>query len=112
MRSIDFNRKGSTIRVLSEDTKKLKYNWDRVIYIIFLTFVLLFLGYYFTNKIFFIRANGQVLFENVVVTTTYITYPSDNPMPTTSNAGLGTMHRMETLMLLVSCDTKPQTLSN
>jgi multidrug resistance efflux pump len=67
MKSIDFKRKGSAIRVLSEDTKKIKYNWDRVIYIVFLTGVLLFLGYYFTNKILFIKANGQVLFENVIV---------------------------------------------
>ena len=67
MKSIDFKRKGSAIRVLSEDTKKIKHNWDRVIYIVFLTAVLLFLGYYFTNKILFIKANGQVLFENVIV---------------------------------------------
>ncbi|MCC6838405.1 MAG: hypothetical protein IT234_07705 [Bacteroidia bacterium] len=45
----------------------MKYNWDRVIYIVFLILVLFFLGYYLINKIFFIKADGQVLFENVSI---------------------------------------------
>ncbi|MFL5763033.1 MAG: hypothetical protein ACJ77K_03765 [Bacteroidia bacterium] len=67
MKSIDFKRKDSVIRVMNEDTKKPKRNWDRVIYIVFLSLVFLFLGYYVINKIFFIKADGQVLFENVSI---------------------------------------------
>jgi hypothetical protein len=67
LKSIDFKRKDSVIRVMNEDTNKPKRNWDRVIYIVFLSLVGLFLSYYAINKIFFIRADGQVLFENVSI---------------------------------------------
>lgn len=67
MKSIDFKRKGSVIRVMNDGIKKVNYNWDRVIYIVFLFIVLIFLGYYLINKIFFIKADGQVLFENVSI---------------------------------------------
>ncbi len=67
MKSIDFKRKDSVIRVVNEDVKKPKRNWDRVIYIVFLSLVFFFLGYYAINKIFFIKADGQVLFENVSI---------------------------------------------
>lgn len=52
---------------MNEEVKKVKYNWDRVIYIVFLIIVLIFLAYYLINKIFFIKADGQVLFENVSI---------------------------------------------
>ncbi len=67
MKSIDFKRKSSVIRVMNDEVKKVKYNWDRVIYIVFLILVLIFLGYYLINKVFFIKADGQVLFENVSI---------------------------------------------
>ena len=67
MKSIDFKRKDSVIRVVNEDVKKPKRNWDRVIYIVFLSLVFFFVGYYAINKIFFIKADGQVLFENVSI---------------------------------------------
>lgn len=67
MKSIDFKRKSSVIGVMNDQVKKVKYNWDRVIYIIFLLLVLIFLGYYLINKVFFIKADGQVLFENVSI---------------------------------------------
>jgi multidrug resistance efflux pump len=67
LKSIDFKRKDSVIRVVNEDVKKPKRNWDRVIYIVFLSLVFFFLGYYAINKIFFIKADGQVLFENVSI---------------------------------------------
>jgi RasGAP-like protein len=67
LKSIDFKRKDSVIRVVNEEMKKPKRNWDRVIYIVFLSLVGLFLGYYAINKIFFIKADGQVLFENVSI---------------------------------------------
>lgn len=67
MRSIDFKRKDSVIRVVNEDIKVSKRNWDRIIYVVFLSLVFFFLGYYAINKILFIQADGQVLFENVSI---------------------------------------------
>jgi multidrug resistance efflux pump len=67
LRSIDFKRKDSVIRVVNEDIKVSKRNWDRIIYVVFLSLVFLFLGYFAINKIFFIQADGQVLFENVSI---------------------------------------------
>ena len=67
MKSIDFKRKDSVFRVVNEDTKKPKRNWDRVIYIVFLSLIFIFLGYYAINKLFFIKADGHVLFENVSI---------------------------------------------
>ncbi|MDQ3047074.1 MAG: hypothetical protein M3R27_05960 [Bacteroidota bacterium] len=67
MKSIDFKRKGSVIRVMSEEAAKVKYNWDRLVYIVFLAALFIFLGYYVINKMFFIEADGQVLFENVSI---------------------------------------------
>ena len=67
MKSVDFKRKDSVIRVVNEDFKKPKRNWDRIIYIVFLSLVAFFIGYYAISKIFFIKADGQVLFENVSI---------------------------------------------
>ncbi|MDF2436482.1 MAG: hypothetical protein K0Q95_858 [Bacteroidota bacterium] len=67
MRSLDFKRKGAAIRVMSDEVRKVKYNWDRVVYVVFLALLLGFLGYYLINKVFFIKADGQVLFENVSI---------------------------------------------
>jgi hypothetical protein len=67
LKSIDFKRKGSAIRVMNEDSKRIKYNWDRVVYIVFIIGALVFLSYYAVNKLFYIKADGQVLFENVSI---------------------------------------------
>jgi len=67
LKSVDFKRKDSVIRVVNEEFKKPKRNWDRVIYIVFLSLVAFFIGYYAISKIFFIKADGQVLFENVSI---------------------------------------------
>jgi len=50
---------------MSEENGKKSFNWDRVIYIVFLILLFGFLGYYAFNKIFFIKAQGQVSFENI-----------------------------------------------
>lgn len=65
MKSIDFKQKTSVIRVLSDENGRKNFNWDRVIYIAFLILLFGFLGYYAFNKIFFIKAQGQVSFENI-----------------------------------------------
>jgi multidrug resistance efflux pump len=51
--------------VLSDENGRKSFNWDRVIYIVFLILLFGFLGYYAFNKIFFIKAQGQVQFENI-----------------------------------------------
>jgi multidrug resistance efflux pump len=65
LKSIDFKQKTSVIRVLSDENGRKNFNWDRVIYIAFLILLFGFLGYYAFNKIFFIKAQGQVSFENI-----------------------------------------------
>lgn len=67
MRSLDFKRKGAVIRVMNDKTKKKKRNWDRLVYIVFLLLLCGFVAYYAVNKIFYIAADGQVLFENVSI---------------------------------------------
>ncbi|TND08075.1 MAG: hypothetical protein FD123_2629 [Bacteroidetes bacterium] len=68
MKSIDFKRKGAAIRVMPDDAdKRRSYNWDRIVYFAFLILLFLFLGWYLFDKIFYVKANGQVLFENVNV---------------------------------------------
>jgi multidrug resistance efflux pump len=52
---------------MNEESKKIKYNWDRLVYVIFLVLLFSFLGYYAVTKIFYIKADGQVLFENVSI---------------------------------------------
>ncbi len=46
---------------------KLKRNWDRLVYFAFLALLFGFLSWYLFDKIFYVTANGQVLFENVNV---------------------------------------------
>lgn len=66
MKSIYFKRKNSVIRVLNEDTnKKPKKNWDRIIYISILISLVLMLGNYTVTRLFFIKANGHILFQSV-----------------------------------------------
>lgn len=65
MKSLDFKQKTSAIRVLSDETGKKNYNWDRVVYVVFLILLFGFLGWYAFNKIFYIKAQGQVSFENI-----------------------------------------------
>ncbi len=65
MKSIDFKQKTSAIRVMSDEPGRKNTNWDRIIYIVFLILLFAFIGYYAFNKIFFIKAQGQVSFENI-----------------------------------------------
>jgi hypothetical protein len=65
LKSIDFKQKTSAIRVLSDEQGKKTINWDRIIYMVFLILLFAFVGYYAFNKIFFIKAQGQVSFENI-----------------------------------------------
>ena len=67
MKSLNFKRKGSTIRVMPEPEMRKHINWDRMVYFIFLLLLVGFLATWGFKKIFYIEANGQVMFENVDV---------------------------------------------
>lgn len=65
MKSVNFKRRGTEIRTLPEESRTARRKWDRITYI-FILIVLLALGiYYATTKVFYTRAQGQVLYENV-----------------------------------------------
>ena len=67
MKSINFKRRGTEIRTLPEDSKTSRRKWDRIVYI-FILILLLGLGiYYASTKVFYTRAQGQVLYDNVDV---------------------------------------------
>ncbi len=64
MKSINFQRNKSLIRVVNEPTKKVKKrNWDKLIYSVLLITLLCFLSFYLINKGFFVHAQGQVLID-------------------------------------------------
>jgi multidrug resistance efflux pump len=65
LKSVNFKRRGTEIRTLPEENRTARRKWDRITYI-FILIVLLGLGiYYASSKVFFTRAQGQVLYENV-----------------------------------------------
>ena len=67
MKSINFKRRGTEIRTLPEESRTARRKWDRITYI-FILLILLGLGiYYAATKLFFTRAQGQMLYENVDV---------------------------------------------
>lgn len=65
MKSVQFKRKNSMLRVMPEDKIVRKINWDKTIYL-FLLFIggLLFLRFVFYRTLY-VEAEGQVLFQNV-----------------------------------------------
>jgi multidrug resistance efflux pump len=68
MKSINFKRAGSDIRVAEENKpKKKKRQWDRIIYFIVFFSLLFGLGYYAFTRLFYVNAQAQVLYENVEI---------------------------------------------
>ena len=65
MKSINFQRNKSLIRVVNEEKIKKRKNWDRIIYLVLLVAFLLFLFYFLIYKAFYIRANGQVIIDSM-----------------------------------------------
>lgn len=71
MKNINFQRGASMIRTWEQDQKsKVPFNWDRFIYIIILIVALFFFLKFLFFKIFYIEADGQVLFEKVNIMNT------------------------------------------
>lgn len=66
MKSINFQRNKSLIRVVNEQKvkKKKQRNWDRILYIALLGFFVLFMFYYFFSKFVYVHAYGHVIIEN------------------------------------------------
>ena len=64
MKTINFKRTDSAIRVWDDDPKSRKnINWDRLIYLILLTLVLFFGVRYLINNFLYVNATGHILFE-------------------------------------------------
>src|SRR5690625_5188817 len=57
----------SQIRGTREKSAPRKTNWDRIVYMTFLIGVLIFVGYYLTQRIFYISGVGWVVIEKVVI---------------------------------------------
>ena len=66
MKSVNFQRNKSLIRVVNEqNSKKKKHrNWDRILYIALLGFFIVFMAYYFFAKYVYVHAYGHVIIEN------------------------------------------------
>lgn len=69
MKSINFQRNKSLIRVVNEQKvkKKKQRNWDRILYIGLLLTFILFMFYYFFFKFVYVHAYGHVIIENTHV---------------------------------------------
>jgi len=66
MKSVDFQRNKSLIRVVNEKvTKPKKKNWDKIVYLLLLAGLLFFAVYYLTIKNLFVSAQGQVLIDAI-----------------------------------------------
>ncbi|MFL5752052.1 MAG: hypothetical protein ACJ76F_01490 [Bacteroidia bacterium] len=64
MKSINFQRNKSLIRIVNEQKIKKRRNWDRLIYIILLILFLVFLLYYLAAKFIYVHAFGHVIIES------------------------------------------------
>lgn len=65
MKSVNFKRRGTEIRTLPEATKSSRRKWDRITYILILFILLGFGIYYAYTKVFYTKAQGQVMYENI-----------------------------------------------
>lgn len=69
MKSINF-RRGTTMLRTQQEKKpvaKKKTNYDRVVYFVVLFLILGSLAYYVFNKFLYVKANGQVLLDNLMI---------------------------------------------
>ena len=64
MKSVNFQRNKSLIRVVNEQKDKKQRNWDRILYLVLLAFFVLFMLYYFFAKFVYVHAFGHVIIEN------------------------------------------------
>lgn len=68
MKTLNFNRKASMLRNMNEEKgPKNKLNWDKIIYFIVVAVITLIILNYTVNKLLYVHAQGQVLFNSVKV---------------------------------------------
>ena len=68
MKSVNFQRNKSLIRIVNEQGKKKKHrNWDRILYLCLLGLFVIFLVYYVLAKFIYIHAFGHVIIESTHV---------------------------------------------
>ncbi len=68
MKSVNFKRQGSDIRVINEKSLvKKKRQWDRIIYFIVFFTLMVSLAYFIFSRLFYVKADGHILYENVNV---------------------------------------------
>lgn len=65
MKSINFKRQSATIRLTHETKSKKPKNWDRIIYFVVLALIAGTLLNYLYSRFLLVRADGQILFENI-----------------------------------------------
>jgi hypothetical protein len=68
MKSFYFKKKDTVLRTIEEEKKIKKQrpvNWDRIIYFILLSTFLILVGRYVFMKIYYVKADGQILFKNL-----------------------------------------------
>jgi hypothetical protein len=68
MKSVNFKRSGADIRVAEEmKPVKKRRHWDRIIYFTVFFALMFALAYYIFSRLFYVRADAQVLYENVEI---------------------------------------------
>lgn len=63
MKSINFQRNKSLIRIVNDNKVKKERNWDRILYMVLLGSFLIFLSYYLFSYLLFVKGLGQVIIE-------------------------------------------------
>ena len=67
MKSLNFQRNKALFRVTNEKQIKKRRNWDRLVYIALLFAFILFMLYYFLNKVLMVHAYGHVIIESTKI---------------------------------------------
>lgn len=67
MKSINFQRNKSLIRVTNEKQIKKQRNWDRLVYLALLIAFVVFMAYYLLNKTVMVHAFGHVIIESTKI---------------------------------------------
>ncbi|HEY1040835.1 MAG TPA: hypothetical protein VGF30_15575 [Bacteroidia bacterium] len=67
MKSLNFQRNKSLIRITNEKKIKKRRNWDRIVYLVLLFAFLIFIAYYLLNKFVMVHAFGHVIIESTKV---------------------------------------------
>lgn len=72
MKNFDFNQTDSVFRNQTERSKikkSRKINWDRIIYFMLLIGLIIIVSSYFFNKFYYVKADGQVIFNSLDIQT-------------------------------------------